>query len=76
MVEVSGCIANTSMWVQDLRVSTLCKNAEGQGCMMQEIQKDFYLVLFMFASQFYFYVLGHNSLLGYQYFNLEAGLFL
>ena len=50
MVEVSGCIANTSMWVQDLRVSTLCKNAEGQGCMMQEIQKDFYLVLFMFAS--------------------------
>ena len=28
-------------------------------------QKDYYLVLFMFASQLYFYVLGPNSLLGY-----------
>ena len=26
--------------------------------MMQETQKDYYLVLFMFASQLYFYVLG------------------
>ena len=32
--------------------------------MMQEMQEDFYLVLFMFASQLYFYVLGSNSLLG------------
>ena len=29
------------------------------------MQEDFYLVLFMFASQLYFYVLGHNNLLGY-----------
>ena len=28
-------------------------------------QEDFYLVLFMFASQLYFYVLGPCSLLGY-----------
>ena len=34
-------------------------------CMMQEIQEDFYLVLFMFANQLYFYVLGPSNLLGY-----------
>ena len=28
-------------------------------------EEDFYLVLFIFASQLYFYVLGPNSLLGY-----------
>ena len=33
--------------------------------MMQETQEDFYLVLFMFASQLYFYVLGPISLLSY-----------
>ena len=33
--------------------------------MMQETQEDYYLVLFMFASQLYFYVLGPSSLLGY-----------
>ena len=32
---------------------------------MREMQEDFYLVLFMFASQFNFYVLGPSSLLGY-----------
>ena len=32
---------------------------------MWETQKDYYLVLFMFASQLYFYVLGPISLLGY-----------
>ena len=32
---------------------------------MQEMQEDFYLVLFMLASQLYFYVLGTSSLLGY-----------
>ena len=37
---------------------------------MQEMQEDFYLVLFMLASQLYFYVLGPSSLLGYQYFNI------
>ena len=44
---------------------------------MQKTQKDYYLVLFMFASQLYFYVLGTISLLGYYYyFNLEVRLFL
>ena len=32
---------------------------------MRELQEDFYLVLFMFASQLCFYVLGPISLLGY-----------
>ena len=32
---------------------------------MQETKEDYYLVLFMFASQLYFYVLGPNSLLGF-----------
>ena len=32
---------------------------------MRETQKDSYLVLFMFASQLYFYILGHISLLGF-----------
>ena len=32
---------------------------------MRETQEDYYLVLFMFASQLYFYVLGTISLLGY-----------
>ena len=27
-------------------------------CMMQETQEDYYLVLFMFTSQLYFYVLS------------------
>ena len=30
-----------------------------------ETQEDYNLVLFMFASQLYFYVLGLSSLLGY-----------
>ena len=33
--------------------------------MMQEMQENYYLVLFMFVSQLYFYVLGPISLLGY-----------
>ena len=33
--------------------------------MMRETQENSYLVLFMFASQLYFYVLGPISLLGY-----------
>ena len=33
--------------------------------MMREIQEDYYLVLFMFSSQLYFYVLGFISLLGF-----------
>ena len=32
--------------------------------MMRETKENFYLVLFMFASQLYFHVLGPNSLLG------------
>ena len=44
--------------------------------MMRETQENYYLVLFMFASQLYFYVLGPSSLLGYWYFNLESRLFL
>ena len=32
---------------------------------MREMQEDYYLVLFMFASQLYFYILGPISLLGY-----------
>ena len=32
---------------------------------MRETQEDYYLVLFMFANQLYFYVLGLISLLGY-----------
>ena len=33
--------------------------------LMQEMQENYYLVLFMFARQLYFYVLGPISLLGY-----------
>ena len=33
--------------------------------LMQEMQENYYLILFMFASQLYFYVLGPSSLLGY-----------
>ena len=33
--------------------------------MMRETQEAYYLVLFMFASQLYFYVLGFISLLGF-----------
>ena len=33
--------------------------------MMMEMQENYYLILFMFASQLYFYVLGPSSLLGY-----------
>ena len=29
------------------------------------MQENYYLILFMFASQLYFYVLGPSSLLGY-----------
>ena len=49
---------------------------EGAVEVMRETQEDYYLVLFMFASQLYFYVLGPSSLLDYRYFNLEARLFL
>ena len=33
--------------------------------MMRKMQENYYLVLFMFARQLYFYVLGPISLLGY-----------
>ena len=33
--------------------------------MMQETQENYYLVLFMFTSQLYFYILGPGGLLGY-----------
>ena len=33
--------------------------------MMREMQENYYLILFMFASQLYLYVLGPISLLGY-----------
>ena len=33
--------------------------------MMREMQENYYLILFMFASQLYFYVLGPSSLLSY-----------
>ena len=33
--------------------------------LMQEMQENYYLILFMFASQLYFYVLGPSCLLGY-----------
>ena len=33
--------------------------------LMREMQEDYYLLLFMFASQLYFYVLGPSNLLGY-----------
>ena len=33
--------------------------------LMREMQENYYLVLFMFARQLYFYVLGPISLLGY-----------
>ena len=39
---------------------------------MREMQENYYLILFMFASQLYFYVLGPSSLLGYEYFNLGS----
>ena len=35
------------------------------GKVMREMQENYYLVSFMFASQLYFYVLGPISLLGY-----------
>ena len=39
---------------------------------MREMQENYYLILFMFASQLYFYVLGPSSLLSYYYFNLGS----
>ena len=36
-----------------------------EGLVMQEMQENYYLILFLFASQLYFYVLGPCSLLGY-----------
>ena len=38
---------------------------EIQVYVMRETQEDYYLVLFTFVSQLYFYVLGPISLLGY-----------
>ena len=32
---------------------------------MREMQEDYYLILFMFASQLYFYALGLSNLLSY-----------
>ena len=44
---------------------TLGRVFSNQRRMMREMQEIYYLVLFMFASQLYFYVLGPISLLGY-----------
>ena len=43
----------------------LPKKKKGWYSLMRETQEDYYLVLFTFASQLYFYVLGPISLLGY-----------
>ena len=40
--------------------------------LMREMQENYYLILFIFAGQLYFYVLGSSNLLGYQYFNLGS----
>ena len=32
---------------------------------MWEAKENYYLILFMFASQLYFYILGPSNLLGY-----------
>jgi len=36
-----------------------------ESLVMREMQENYYLTLFMFAGQLYFYVLGPSSLLGY-----------
>ena len=62
-----------SDWKQVLFVNILilqCFKTKGrvfsnQRRMMREMQENYYLILFMFASQLYFYVLGPISLLGY-----------
>ena len=62
-----------SDWKQVLFVNILilqCFKTRGrvfsnQRRMMREMQENYYLILFMFASQLYFYVLGPISLLGY-----------
>ena len=62
-----------SDWKQVLFVNILilqCFKTQGrvfsnQRRMMREMQENYYLILFMFASQLYFYVLGPISLLGY-----------
>ena len=41
------------------------ENKQLRVLLMWEMQENYYLVLFMFASQLYFYVLGPISLLGY-----------
>ena len=47
------------------KVVALKFGEEWGGWMMRETQENYYLVLFMFASQLYFYVLGLISFLGY-----------
>ena len=47
------------------RFRTRSRVFSNQRRMMRETQEDYYLVLFMFASQLYFYALGPISLLGY-----------
>ena len=47
------------------RFKTRGRVFSNQRRMMRKTQEDYYLVLFMFASQLYFYVLGPISLLGY-----------
>ena len=47
------------------RFKTRGRVFSNQRRMMRKTQEDYYLILFMFASQLYFYVLGPISLLGY-----------
>ena len=44
---------------------TINKVKQKDGKLMQEMQENYYLIWFMFASQLYFYVLDPISLLGY-----------
>ena len=50
-------------WIQYLTMKCACKVK--RDIVMREMQENYYLVLFMFARQLYFYVLGPISLLGY-----------
>ena len=61
----SKCLKCLEMLIDAWFFIFLIEATIGIDIVMREMQENYYLVLFMFARQLYFYVLGPISLLGY-----------
>ena len=64
-MSISTALLGKWLWQFAMETNAMWRVVIVNKNVMQEMQENYYLILFMFASQLYFYVLGPSSLLGY-----------